>query len=510
VAAHEFMDFDEWQQVFIASAPRWQDLTYELRAEAHPPLFYLLLKGLLALGHGQLLYRTIALLPGAGSVILTGLIARKALRSSALALVCAGTLALSTAAITISIEVRQYQLAVFLILVAFNSYLCFWSERESGQVRHSAIFAISSTLAVCCHYSAILFLGACLLLAISQYHPALDRHNPSLTSLSATFALPLLTFAYFYFTHARHQRPQGYLADFYWGYTPQEGLTTFLFRNFQNFWNLFAPLEIHLLPLFVPILILFCAGSTVIFFRNRRSNIRSIVVVLLPVAMVFELVGLSIARRYPFGGLLRHQYVTGPSLILAFFVVIDCTAAQLSKRAQLALLTLVSVFSVGNLAVSWSKLMVYPDTVMLTDEFNHYRAAFPDAQAVYAEHWGIIAYFIHTNDRRRHFVRRVSDVAWVDQYHMEGPRAGVEIFYDKTRYILNLSDSTLYGTFVQCLKQSHIKQLTLFFLTPGNEPIPQPHELRQIIIQNAARHGLAVTNVIVGRTTVFAGFELIR
>jgi len=83
IGSLEFMDFDEWQQVFMASAPRWKDLAYELNAEAHPPAFYLLLKALLMLGHSKLLYRCIALVPGAGSVVVIGIIARKLLRSSA-------------------------------------------------------------------------------------------------------------------------------------------------------------------------------------------------------------------------------------------------------------------------------------------------------------------------------------------------------------------------------------------------------------------------------------------
>src|SRR4051812_883413 len=145
------MDFDEWQQVFMASAPRWKDLAYELHAEAHPPAFYLLLKGLLALGHGKLLYRCIALVPGVASVFLVGIIARKLLRSSALAVVCAGALALSTAAITISIEVRQYQLTVFLILIAFDAYLAMWADEPAGDGIY-ARYAACSALAILCHY----------------------------------------------------------------------------------------------------------------------------------------------------------------------------------------------------------------------------------------------------------------------------------------------------------------------------------------------------------------------
>ena len=76
--------------------------------------------------------------------------------STAGLLLCAAALALSAAAITTSVEIRQYQLAVFLVLVAFRSFLQIWrAEQTAG--RHYVIFAVSSTLAVACHYSVILF-----------------------------------------------------------------------------------------------------------------------------------------------------------------------------------------------------------------------------------------------------------------------------------------------------------------------------------------------------------------
>src|SRR3954468_5542698 len=70
VGSREFMDFDEWQQVFMSAAPRWQDFTFEVNAEAHPPLFFLLLRWLVAVGHSKLLYRSISIASGTGSVFL--------------------------------------------------------------------------------------------------------------------------------------------------------------------------------------------------------------------------------------------------------------------------------------------------------------------------------------------------------------------------------------------------------------------------------------------------------
>ena len=509
IGSLEFMDFDEWQQVFMASAPRWKDLAYELHAEAHPPVFYLLLKALLMLGHSKLLYRCIALVPGTGSVLLIGLIARKLLRSSALALLCAGALALSTAAITISIEVRQYQLVVFLILIAFDAFLAMWTAGASLRTRHYVVYAVSSSLAVGCHYSTVVFLGACAVLAgVRQVFDSswgLQRAWRLATSLAS----PLALFGYLYITHGRRLPILGYLYDFYWRQTPGETLTGFLSRNFENFWNLFAPFESRNRAVVLSLAAGFGLSSFVIVFRTRGSRDRSLLPILLAGVMVSELVGLSIARAYPFGGLLRHQYVVGPFLILAVFVVIDQLASFVGRRARFAIMASTGLLLIGNLVVRWPTLVVFPNAVVYTEQFNRYRAAFPNARAVYVDHWGVIGYFVHTDDRPQRFVRRIDDVFEIDQYHIDGPSAGVEIFYDKSRYVLDIRLASLYRSLAKCLRQSGVKELTIFFFTPGDVPLKDdPETLRRIVTQTAAEEGLTATKVVAGTTTIFAGFEL--
>ena len=55
-------------------------------------------------------------------------------------------------------------------------------------------------------------------------------------------------------------------------------------------------------------------AAVAILLRTRRAGDQSVLAILLPAVMIGELAGLSIARAYPFGGLLRHQYVVGPFL----------------------------------------------------------------------------------------------------------------------------------------------------------------------------------------------------
>ena len=512
IGSIEFMEFDEWQQVFMASVPRWKDLAYELNAEAHPPAFYLLLKALMMLGHSKLLYRCIALVPGTGSVVLVGIIARKLLRSSPMALLCAGALALSTAAITISIEVRQYQLAVFFVLVAFDALLEMWTAEAPRRRRPYVIYAVSSGLAVLCHYSAIVFLGGCALLAGARQVFDSSRRRPWDWRLTASVASPLALFGYLYVTHARKLGILGYLYPFYWGQTPGETLAGFLSRNVQNFWNLFALFdfpESRDRGIVLALTALLGLSSAVIVFRTRRPGNRSTLAILLASVMVCELAGLSIARAYPFGGFLRHQYIVGPFLILAAFAVLDRLASLLGRRARIALMTLTGLLLIGHVVAAWPRLVIWPNHVVYAEEFNRYRAEFPDARAVYVDHFGVIGYFINTDDRRRRFVRRIDDVFAIDQYRIDGPSGRVQIFYDKTRYTLNMRRPSLYRSLARCLRQSGVNELTLFFFSPGDVPLKDdPDTLRRVITRTAAGEGLTATKVVIGTTTIFAGFEL--
>jgi hypothetical protein len=79
--------------------------------------------------------------------------------------------------------------------------------------------------------------------------------------------------------------------------------------------------------------------------------------------MMSELVGLSIARVYPFGGLLRHQYVVGPFLILAAFVVIDRLASLVRRRARIALTAATALVLIGNMGLTTTKIVVGPTTI---------------------------------------------------------------------------------------------------------------------------------------------------
>ena len=495
VGRKTFISFDEWQHVFMASSARWADLSFELRTNAHPPLFFLLLRGIVRLGYVGL-YRSISIASGVGSIIVVGLIARRILDSPIMQLLCAAAFALSTDAIAVSVEIRSYQLAVLLVLLAFLAWLAMFSESDGRVSPGSCIaFAICSSLAVFSHYSAVFFLGACVIASL-LFRVRLRR--------SIALAFPCAVFAVEYVVHAGAQPMQGYLFDFYRSGTPNESLVSFVTRNSRNFFNLFSPLEIQGDAIFLLIALL--VGTVAIrgFLRRWRSLPGA--AILLAIVIVLELLTASLADKYPFGGMLRHEYIAGPFLLIASFVVLDALISLAPQPLQYAIPALLLTASVANAVIGVPKLIFFPGVVLMKDEFNAWRSAFPDARAVYVDHWGVIGHFIHTSDQPRQFVRRIPDDAVIDEYRVPG---GIDIFYDKTRIVLDLSDPSVYRSFAACLRTSGVKELTLFFYSPRDVPIDQPPgKLESTVAQKAAEQGLTTTRIVVGGTFLAAGFKL--
>ncbi len=518
VGRKTYISFDEWQHVFMASSARWTDLSFELQANAHPPLFFLLLRGIVRLGNVAL-YRSISIAAGVGSIVVVGLIARKILRSPVIQSLCAIAFALSAAAISTSVEIRSYQLAVFFTLMAFLAWLSLIQRADERIGFGPCIkFAIWSSLALASHYSAVFFLGACMAVPflLAAMLPRLGNEwisgarKQSIRLVSSAFALPCTVFAFEYFLHVRGQSIQGYLLDFYRGGRPGETAAKFIVRNSRNFFNLFSPIEFHSPAAFLVVIVLVCAAAAWILFKSSRdrpgAGVLSAAAIVFAIVMVLELLAASLAQKYPFGGLLRHQYIAGPFLLIAAFVLLDALVSMVGPTMRRAIPALLLAAIVVNLIVEWPRLIVFPGLVLLKEEFNAWRSAFPDTHAVYLDHWGVIGHFIHTHDRPRRFVRRIMDDAWIDQY---GLPDGTQIFYDKTRDNLDLTDSSVYRSFAACLRGSGVNELSVFFVSADYTPSDQTlRDLEKSIVQKAAEQGLVTGKVVTGRTYVFADFKL--
>jgi hypothetical protein len=525
VGQHEILSYDEWQHIFMASGARLADVFYELRTNSHPALFFVLLRSLLKLGHSTLLYRSISISAGVGSIFLIGLICRKILRSPVLQLLCAAALALSSAAITMSIQVRSYQLAIVMVLLAFLAYLnLIPAPAQPVSLRPYLAFSLASTLGVLSHYSVIFFIAASmatplLLAAISgdfrkRLLAGLSKKVIGLSILS--FALPCAVFA----AHIPLMSPQpvqGYLYDFYWQMAPaasEETASAFALRNGTNLFNLFSPVALPGATAFLIAIPLLAAAGLVVLWKASRLKPGLKAAAGAPIAiaavMILAMLASALLQRYPFGGLMRHQYILAPFLLLSAFVLLDALALVAGPVARRGLTVLVAAAIVANPAYNWRNLIEFRDAMILKNEFSAYSAAFPKARGVYLDGFSVWGYYVHTNDGAREFVRSISGPAQVDEYRIRGgAHDGTIIFYDKSRMYLRFFDQSLYANFAACLRQSGLEELTVFWFSPGGEPLEQaPGELEKEIRADAAAQGVTPAKLVIGKTMVFGGFRL--
>ena len=130
----QYIGFDGWWHVFTATQDRWMNFLAEWRYDAHPPLFYLLLRLVAHFGHSRLILRSISIASGVAGSYVMGVVAGKICRYKASALLAALAYTFSWSMIEINCEVRSYPLALAFILLAFSAYLD-WTSDPARAVR---------------------------------------------------------------------------------------------------------------------------------------------------------------------------------------------------------------------------------------------------------------------------------------------------------------------------------------------------------------------------------------
>jgi hypothetical protein len=74
---HDRIDYDGWQHVFIAREVPWSAFWADVDRNAHPPLFYLLLRAMTWLGSGRLVYRALSIVAAVVATYVVGRIATR-------------------------------------------------------------------------------------------------------------------------------------------------------------------------------------------------------------------------------------------------------------------------------------------------------------------------------------------------------------------------------------------------------------------------------------------------
>lgn len=479
LGASQFIHYDGYMHIFIATQDRWKFFWVENRGDAHPPLFYVLLHFVSLLGHSHLVYRSIGILAGCASTYVIGLVAAKVCRNAAIALLAAAAYGFAITNIDLTIDVRGYPLAILFVLLAFHAYLDYF-ERPLDDAAPGAVarFGGFTALAIMSEYYSVFFLAACLVIPWVRALTDTDFRRALLVSIRRlwrSWALALGGVAgvlfVLYRVHLRYQpAAENNASTFYWSRESGTSLWRFLVDGLRQEIDYFFPLTIDSSMKAGLIVVLFLAAFFYLVLRKGRS--KDAVAAMAPAmlaALVCEIMILSIMGRYPFGGELRHQSIIAPFVVLTGFVVVDRFVAALGHRpTRVAAVTLVLALVLVNFGYRWSRFPKIPQE-LVSEQYRTFRSLFPEGTAVYSDSFSVILYFIHNHNSPWTFERRYrigNDWVYVYQTKDELGR-GIEIIRDRAVWNFDLSDPGSFKRLAESIRASGLRSAAVFWIKQG-------------------------------------------
>lgn len=516
------IEYDGWWHVFIARVSYWPAFWREVNSNAHPPLYFLLLKlASYSLGSSRLAYRAVSILSGVASVYLVGLIAARVIRNRTVVVLATLAFATSTVTVVMANEVRSYMLAGMFLLVSV-ALLLDLVGRSSNRVRSRVLFSLALTLAVLSHYSILFVLPIFLVMPVVLMvgFPGEGRRDTEawkriLPGHLIMLVIPFAVGAAEYFFHIRKfhgTTALSYLNRFF--FDPGEPLWTYLFRVSVDEIDLFVPLDLVRFPPLFQILAVavVLAGFVALAAVLRRDG--DAVAAVVPITAVLLTCGLmaaSVIGRYPFGGTLRHQYVVYPLAVISVFLLVDRWVGRCSSRPRrVVALGFVMTILAASVGAQWTHLDIRR-VELAAKGYQRFQREFPDASSIYVDQFSIILFFAHA-----HEAEWIFDPAFergrTDRMLVKAGDHDFVVYRDR-RWQAHLDDPAVFKNLRGTMVQEGLDRMVVYHLerVPTGESLSK-ERLREgkkkRIIKLAGRRGLAVTGVVRVRRAIFAEFEL--
>jgi hypothetical protein len=450
VALRQYIEYDGWWHVFIAQQDVWSNFVWEVRANAHPPLFFLLLKAAMLLGKSRLTYRLVSLVAGVATAYVLGRIAGRWSRHWAVPGVTALAFSLSWSAIVVSCEVRSYALCVLFLAIAGYSFFELSHPRLRSVARHSLIFSVASALALLSHYSAALFLVAAAAVLAGRFAlvPAF-RHRAMVVLKRVPFrallpaAVPLGTATVLFITHAHsHVTAMNHLPEYYLVSSSAGGPLSFLLRNTVLLVSLFLPFKLQATGLWtqavVAAVFLLLVVGVIVPPRLRGSRAPYRVAGALVLALVVVAMVAGVAGVYPYGGALRHQFYLFPFVLVFLAAGLDVLLDRLGNLRARAGILLVVVAGLASAFATGSRSFWWVHDELATKEVVNLRQAFPEFSAVYVDQYGLVFLFSAYHDWTWRFAG-VCPTDWsIQQYTLSKEDKTLTVFRDQARWEIDL------------------------------------------------------------------------
>lgn len=511
----QFVEYDGYWHVWIAQQDRWANFIREYQGDAHPPLYYVLLRATLWLGRTQFVYRLISLLSGAASVWLLGRTALKVMRSPVWAALAALAYGLAMPSIIMSNEVRGYMLSSFFIQISFYYFLDLLDEQQPSTLRPRIIFGVMAALACETEYTALFYVAAAMLFALLL--PLARRQNKWIRAElreAATFAAILAVPVAEYISHIGAKSvAYDHLPDFYFQPDSAESAIGFLLRNLRNELNGFSPWTVPKGTAFYAATGALLAGVAVIVFLVRRwsvpKNLPALASLLLPLIMMCALMTAALIRAYPFGGFLRQQFILFPFVAVCPFLFLDRVLENIPPPATWAAAGIVALVVT---VVSAQNYQAYPKVsqILLTDQMARYNRMFPAAEGIYIDQFNLITFFMHHHNWNWQYVAPLPGSADGQVYRLSRDNRSMLLFRD-TDWILDLRKAELFSTMARGMRQWHLSSMTIFCLAqPGVRARTQAqvNAYRARILELAAANGLCEQTLELENYDVYAEFRI--
>jgi len=416
LGSREFIGYDSYWHVFIARQDRWPNFWREVRQNAHPPLFYLLLRAAASwIGSTLLAYRAVSI---AAIVACGGLVARIVRRTTSnrpLAVVAAAAFASAFGVLMTGLEVRAYALCAAFTLLAFVFYLDWLAASARRQRARTFVgFAAAATLAVASHYSTFLFLPAAmatpfvLALASSRWRRRLIANvaaRPLATALM--FGVPLAAAAAAYVLHV------GLWGNGRLGHVPSymfnpavETPWAFLWRNTLNLLLIVLPggaeavegIHSSTQPFALAVTGGLAVTGLVQLGRARAPRLAGVPVVLTALLVTLNAAG-GLTDRYPYGGAPRHEFFVVPFVLVGFFSLIEVVRRGLPRwAAGRAVSTIVVACGVAASVAAWTATFRIEREALFQTQMDQFHRLIPAPRTVLLDQFTFINFFSHHHD----------------------------------------------------------------------------------------------------------------
>ena len=348
---------DEGIYLLLASTEKPEIFWAGIRENAHPPVYYLLLRAFAGVTTNFVALRILSLVSGVAVVLgvafFAGAIVGGSARTRRVTGLLAGLLvALSPGFVVLSQVLRPYALLVACQMFSAFFLARYFVTRSPGNL---AGFSLLACLAILVHYSGVLALGAAGLALAAEL---LERRSGSRELVDGALALimPAALFGALYFSHVRPQ-------------LVESGMQAEVFQGWLGPFLIDSPRDV--VPRLLGVMsllfgrelagvgtILTLAGL-VLAVITRRLSLAAWTLGALAIAIVA-----SAAGRYPLGWSRHSAWLLGPLAVLPCYAL----ALALTRGARLAALCGAAVLGMAALAGPIDALLGVPPPVAKLSE----------------------------------------------------------------------------------------------------------------------------------------------